>query len=471
MSTTTFDDLARTARNAVNAKTLEINKYAMELEELRSQDAPDPARVAEIRSRKTTAEYDLPNLQRELQHIEDEQASDDRLARSAEATFPAAERQAPGVTHARSTVYSVRDGDQYFKDLLKWSTRGASPEVSDRLMRHTREMADLASSEQRAGSTTSFGGVVPPQYLADQFAQMARAGRPVANTTYGLDLPAEGMSLIVPRGTTGSTTAIQSTQNSSVSNTDMVETDLNVPVFTIAGQQDVSRQAIERGVNVQQIVLGDLSADYAVKLDQQVLTGTGSSGQGLGILNTSGIGQATAFSAAVTLATFYSKLAGQINAVQTSRFLAPNIVYMHPRRWNWLISQLDTTNRPLVTPELNGPNNAYAVSTVPIDTGSFQAVGTILGLPVVTDASIPTSVGTGPEDQVIVARREDLWLWENNNGAPSELVFQQTLGNQLTVKLIAYGYAAFTAGRYPSAVGVLGGNAGTAGFGLIAPTF
>jgi hypothetical protein len=45
------------------------------------------------------------------------------------------------------------------------------------------------------------------------------------------------------------------------------------------------------------------------------------------------------------------------------------------------------------------------------------------------------------------------------------------LGNQLTVKLVAYGYIAFTAGRYPTAVGVVGGNAGTAGFGLAAPQF
>lgn len=36
--------------------------------------------------------------------------------------------------------------------------------------------------------------------------------------------------------------------------------------------------------------------------------------------------------------------------------------------------------------------------------------------------------------------------------------------------LRAYGYIAFTAGRYPSAVGVVGGNS-AAGFGLVAPAF
>ena len=70
-----------------------------------------------------------------------------------------------------------------------------------------------------------------------------------------------------------------------------------------------------------------------------------------------------------------------------------------------------------------------------------------------------------------MARREDLLLWEDGDGMPRELRFEQTLGNQLTTKLVVYGYAAFTAGRYPTAVGVVGGNAGTAGFGLVAPTF
>ncbi|MFX6011030.1 hypothetical protein ABTE87_20290, partial [Acinetobacter baumannii] len=82
----------------------------------------------------------------------------------------------------------------------------------------------------------------------------------------------------------------------------------------------------------------------------------------------------------------------------------------------------------------------------PLDTNASAPVGWMQGVPVYTDANLPTSVGTGPEDQVIVARLEDLLLWEENGGVPRELRFEQTLGNQLTVKLVAYGYAAFTAG-------------------------
>ena len=61
-------------------------------------------------------------------------------------------------------------------------------------------------------------------------------------------------------------------------------------------------------------------------------------------------------------------------------------------------------------------------------------------------------------------------LWENGGGMPTQLRFDQTLGNQLTVKLVAYGYFAFTAGRYPTATSLIGGNS-AGGFGQIAPVF
>jgi len=37
------------------------------------------------------------------------------------------------------------------------------------------------------------------------------------------------------------------------------------------------------------------------------------------------------------------------------------------------------------------------------------------------------------------------------------LAFEQTAGDALTVHLIVYGYAAFTAGRYPAGVGIVTG--------------
>jgi HK97 family phage major capsid protein len=276
------------------------------------------------------------------------------------------------------------------------------------------------------------------------------------------------MSIIIPRGTTGSTEASQATENTAVSSTDQVWANLTVPVVTIAGQAPVSRQSLERGApGTDSLIYGDLAGAYAAELDRQVVNGSGASNQMLGILQTAGVNQSTAFVAAATAATFYSKSAGAVNDVEENRFLPPTVIFMRPRRWNWLLSLVDSSNRPLAVPVAGGPNNAVATYDGP-DYG--KVVGYFLGLPVVTDANIPTNIGTGPEDVEIVARAEDLLLWEQGDGMPRELRFEQTLGNALTTTLVSYGYAAFTAGRYPKAVSLVGGNS-AAGFGLVAPTF
>jgi len=437
-------------------------------------DETAQARYDTLNTDKRSATEALDAAKAKLTELRKDAEDDERLQRAAEGREPAAQRQAPGVVTREERTYNPgnRFERSFFGDM--YGAENGDYAARERLSTHRRE-ADVEGATngfaKRAGTTGGFAGLVPPQYLIDEAALVARAGRPTANIVRHLPLPDNGMSLIIPKGSTGVTEAIQATENSSVSNTDEVWANVTVPVVTIAGQQDVSRQSLERAVGIDSLIYTDLAAAYNVTLDLQVLSGTGSSGQMLGILQTSGINQATAFGAAATVATFYSKQAGQINAVETSRFMAPDVIIMHPRRWNWLISQTDSSNRPLVVPVLGGPNNAVGVSEAPIDTPSSSAVGYIQGLPVVTDANIPTAVGTASEDQVIVARWEDLLLWENGDGAPFQLRFEQTLGNQLTVKLVAYNYAAFTAARFPTAVGVVGGNASAGGNGLGAPTF
>jgi HK97 family phage major capsid protein len=384
-----------------------------------------------------------------------------------------------GVIRREDRTYTAakdRTGSaSFFADLYR-STKPGNRDFAaeERLRRHDTELRverEASTMVERATTTTSYAGLIPPQYLVDQYALVARAGRPYANSVVNLELPNAGMSFVIPRGTTGATAAIQSTQNTSVSSTDEVWADLTVPVATIAGQQDVSRQSLERGTpGLDQIVFADIAGAYGVAVDVQTLSGTGASGQVLGTLATSGINQATAFTAAGTPATVYTKMAGQLSAIETTRFLAPDLIVMHPRRWNWFLGQVDAAGRPFVVPDTNGPFNALGVAREPVDTPSTRPVGQMLGLNVITDASIPTAVGTGPEDQILIVRRADMLLWEDGPGTPHQLTFEQTLGNQLTVKLVAYGYIAFTAGRYPTAVGVVGGNSAST-FGLVAPTF
>lgn len=449
------------------------------LSELLNVDAADFTPESEERAAALTAQ--INQRAERLREAEEAQARSDAAdaaaVEHAETNRPA-ERAATTVTREERTYTrhaDARGERSFFVDAFR-ATQMGDVSARSRLERHMREVeverearAATQSYEQRATTTGSFAGLVVPQYLVEQAALIARAGRPTANLCTGLELPEQGTQFQIPRGTTGAAVAPQNGENTNVQNTDEVWANLQVTVATIAGQQDVSRQSLERGTpGIDSLVYMDLAGAYAAELDRQVINGSGASGEMLGILQTSGITAAAAFGAAPSAANVWTKMAGAVNGVETGRFLPPDVTIMNPRRWNWLVSLLDSQNRPLVVPDSNGAFNA--LGRYP-DPSYGRVVGTFQSLPVVTDANSPTTLGSNSEDAVIVARSSDLLLWEDGDGMPTQLRFEQTLGGQLTVKLVVYGYAAFTAGRYPKAVSKFGGADSTAGQGLIAPTF
>jgi len=84
------------------------------------------------------------------------------------------------------------------------------------------------------------------------------------------------------------------------------------------------------------------------------------------------------------------------------------------------------------------------------DVASQQIVGSMHGLPVVTDPNIPVTQGAGNnEDPVFVVRASDLVLWE---GGIRARVLPETKATTLTVLLQIYSYLAFSAARYPASI-------------------
>ena len=95
----------------------------------------------------------------------------------------------------------------------------------------------------------------------------------------------------------------------------------------------------------------------------------------------------------------------------------------------------DSTGRPLVVPQAGNPQNAVATLGA---VASEQVVGQMHGLPVITDPSIPTNLGTGTDEDVIhVLRASDILLYES--GIRSRVLPEVGSGN-LTVRLQVYGY-------------------------------
>lgn len=394
--------------------------------------------------------------------IEKFKAQADADAKASEARSSVANVVMPKVGGSSVTrearTYSADNADVSFvKDAFtaKFSNDYAAQE---RLARHSRE----EEVERRAVGTGNFSGLVIPQYLVDLAAPLARAGRPTADfATNKMALPAAGMTLNISRMTTGTSTAVQAAQNDAISNTNADDTLLTVDVRTIAGQQDISKQAIERGTGIDTFIVADLIRGWHTTLDNQILNGTGASGQMLGLNDTPGVTAITYNDGSPTVAALYPKLADAYQSVQTASFMNPTHWVMHPRRLAFLLAAVDSTGRPLVVPTLNGPFNSIA-------TGSGQAYYgnsgySMMGLPIVADANVRTDFD-GDQDRIYCVTAPEFHLWEQA-GSPFALNFDATGAGSLTIKSVVYGYAAVTAGRYPGAFSYV------AGTGLEAPTF
>lgn len=477
---------AKMAERARITESLAEIRAALGADDTRELTAEEQQRISTGQTARAALDAEIAAQTAQIDQWEAEQRADDAMDALARESHPtgagSAQRTGGAMIGNEARVYepgSSQRGRSFFADAF--AAQRGDWQAQDRLRQHGAQVeVDIRASGQqsRAISTSGVGSLVVPQYLPEMFAPALRAGRPFANAVTHLPLPSEGMSITLPRLTTATAAAVQTAQNTVTANTDAVVTDLTIPVCTIAGASDVSRQTLERGQGVDELLYADLAGAYASALDNALLVGTGTGGQPLGALNTAGVIAQTAYGALVTISAFYSKVAGAIQAVTGQGVgVNPQLIVMHPRRWGWLTAQLDTAGRPLVVPLANGAYNAEGLNLNPGAYGGgndvqrgYTVVGSMHGLPVVTDSNMPTTKGAGLEDVVLITDPTKLYLWEDGDGMPRQLQFEQTLGANLTTKLIIYSYVAFTAGRYPGATSTTGG-VDVASQGLQPPSF
>ena len=344
----------------------------------------------------------------------------------------------------------------FFADM--YASQTGDIDASDRIRRHRQEMA----VEYRDGGVANYSALVVPQYLTELAAELARAGKPFANECTKLPLPQDGMSITISRITTGASAAAQ-TENGAVSETDIDDTSLVCDVKTIASGQQVSRQAIERGSGVDTLIAADMAGAMAVTLEDQILNGSGAGVNLLGLTNVSGTNAITYTDGSPTVAELWPKIQDAIQQVNANRFLGADLIVMHPRRLGFLNAALDSSNRPIILPQSNVPQNAMG-------TGPAAGYGNtgvqIAGIPVVTSGKVTTSSGSGGnEDEIYVVRRSDMLLFEDAS-QPAFIRMEETAGMSLTLSYVSYAYYAASMGsRYPGSVSVISGT------GLTPPSF
>ena len=375
-------------------------------------------------------------------------------------------------TYQRGNPYSP----SFFSDLYKHQ-RSSNPAAAERLQRGSKETLVLAEekrivyrdAEGRAMSSTggSGGDFLPPLYFGDLFAEYKRARRVTANLVRNLPLAAKGNSITIPRFTGGTTTAAQTSDNQNVSNTDATTAIITIPVCTVAGYTDLSRQIVERSdPPMDELILEDLLHDYNKKVNNYVVNGSGASGQPKGIFAPIAFNLSTYTDASPTVAALYPVLTQAKRNVEQSVFENCTAIIMTSRRWNWFLAAVDTTNRPLVVPDGNS-FNSVATLNVSADAygaeGAAKPVGTLLGLPVYVDETLPKTQGVGTnQDSIILGAFNESILWEDQNG-PRRFVFEGVTSQTAAIRVQVFGYCAFTAERFPTSISVVEGT------GLVAP--
>lgn len=394
----------------------------------------------------------------------------DELDRRIEAFEVTEARRRIAAEHAsaegRSGVEVTREPEVYSAEaerlhkvsfLRDLANQQRDPAAQDRIIRHHR--AHAVKVEERDVGTGAFAGLTVPQYLTDLVAPLPRAGRPLADICRAHPLPPDGMSVNISRITTGTAVAAQATENADTQETNADDTLLTVNVVTIAGKQDVSRQAVDRSTGADSVIIEDLMLAHDTELDRQLIHGDGTGGTHLGILSTTGNVDIAYTDATPTVPELYPKFADGIQQVQTATFRGVSHLVFHPRRWWWIAKDVGTSF-PFVQFAMLAPQTAGLVNGTDY---AGAGVGP-MGVPAILDANISTALGAGTEDAILGVTASELHLWEDAN-APLMIRTDEALSNQLSVRFVVYSYSAFTAGRYPAS------QFNITGTGLIAPTF
>ena len=233
--------------------------------------------------------------------------------------------------------------------------------------------------------------------------------------------------------------------------------------------ENVSIQLVEQSPlagGLDRLVFGDLMADYALQLNTAVVgAGDGTSGTLKGLL-TLGTDTTNGFpttwtESTPTAANGLISIAKAISKVTTNRYKAAEAIVMHPSLWYWFASQVDGNTRPLVVP-VTGASQAFnAAGTVTNPGAPAGLVGTIQGVPVFIDATMPKTYGAATnQTPVLIGKFSDSFLFESGQRTR---VLPDVLSGNLTVRFQVYGYAAL-AHRFNKSVSAITGT------GTVAPS-
>jgi HK97 family phage major capsid protein len=314
--------------------------------------------------------------------------------------------------HYRSEV----DGGtrSFFADLMR--AKEDDSEARTRLTEH-----------QRALSSSSAGtGILPPKWLSQEYAAIARQTRRVAAAVRQIGLGNDPRPITLPKQTAGDTVATQASENTTTTWTDAFNTGVDTMTpSTVVGGQKVSRQLLDASTPaIDQLIYGDLIAAYNSKVEALVVaTMVTAAGTAVKAYATE-----SAYTTAVTGTTagvpFMKDLRGVITAVRNARKLPADIVVASVSRYGTWLDITDAQGRPLIPVAEYGTVNALGAGTPNTD-------GRVLGLDILASDGI-----TQYPESILVARSQDTILFESNT---LRFRYEEPDGPE-TIRLGVWGY-------------------------------
>ena len=273
-----------------------------------------------------------------------------------------------------------------------------------------------ANAEARA-ATGDLDGLVPPVYLIDESDTALRSMAPTASAMNLRALPNTGMTIHIPLVSTA-TTAAGDEEGTTLQTTDPAATDLEIPVHTIAGYFELTHQAIQRGVMVDDLLTRDLQEAVETRINLDVLYG-GESGDTHTVKGL--LGSASTLASGNKLSVtqsnpshkeVYPQIVNLATKVAETRFRRATHLVMHPARLGNFAKGLDTQGRPVYQALSNTAMNVMAHGD---QAGAVGATGvSIAGIPVISDAAIKTNLGTNTnQDQVLAFYAPEMLLFRS----------------------------------------------------------
>lgn len=338
-------------------------------------------------------------------------------------------------TQDRDPGFYIQNGQHSFiGDQWRSKTMGDSV-AAERLQRHTNALRDNQHLRDvlGAGASTGGAGLVPPVWLAEQFAPILHTKLRLAAQLQQVPWAGPFAWSIPVAGTQAKTSSVAEGVNTT--ETDPTYTVLTVTPKPIMGYAEVSRMMLE-GSNpaVDAIIWADLMGDFYDNCEIEVIAAV----NGQASVNTVTVSAGTLTT--TDILNQRSGLLDGIAAISDNKGGDADIFVGKTSRWTTYLKFQDTVGRPIILAQQYAPQNAIGQGGA---TQGFRSPiqGNLENLIVVTSPSVAASTG------FIVNSKEHLF----SISPPQQFTFEQPAGPAL-VRVGVWGYEAVTFGRRPKAV-------------------